>query len=78
MWREARAITDRASWLGWRARDLTASRIAALFDAHPFMTRAQLAAQLKGGACYFDNAAMRAGRILKPGAAVALGELRPK
>jgi predicted phage-related endonuclease len=71
-------IKDRESWLAMRARDLTASRIAALFDAHPFMSRQQLAAQLRGGARRIDSFAMRAGRILEPGVAVALCEARPE
>lgn len=78
MKREAIEITDRASWAVVRSRDLTASRIAALFDAHPFLSRNALAAQLRGDARRFDSFAMRAGRILEPGVAVALGEARPE
>jgi hypothetical protein len=75
--RTATEITDRESWLALRSRDLTASRIAALFGKHPFLSREQLAAQLRGGARHFDNVHMRAGRILEPGVAVAIGEARP-
>jgi hypothetical protein len=50
MIREALDISDSAAWHGWRSRDLTASRIAALFDQHPFLSREGLAAQLRGGA----------------------------
>lgn len=74
MKREILAITDRGAWLRWRSRDLTASRIAALFDRHPFLTRAELAKQLRAGARDFDNPSMRAGRILEPGVAVAMLE----
>jgi hypothetical protein len=76
--REAIEITDRASWAQMRQRDLTASRIAALFDQHPFMSRRALAEQLRGGARRFDSFHMRAGRILEPGVAVALSEARPE
>jgi hypothetical protein len=76
--REAIEITDRASWAQMRGRDLTASRIAALFDQHPFLSRPQLATQLRGGSRkQIDSYAMRAGRILEPGVAVALSESRP-
>jgi hypothetical protein len=71
-------IVDRASWLEMRGRDLTASRIAALFDAHPFLSRDQLASQLRGDVRRFDSFHMRAGRILEPGVAVAIGEARPE
>ncbi len=64
--REAIEITDRASWRALRRRDLTASRIAVLFDRHPFLTRGGLAAQLRGKGRRFDNVHMRAGRILAP------------
>jgi hypothetical protein len=78
MKREAIEITDRASWAALRERNLTASRIAALFDQHPFLSRQQLATQLRGGARQqIDSYAMRAGRILEPGVAVALSEARP-
>jgi hypothetical protein len=76
--REVIEIVDRESWLAMRSRDLTASRIAALFDAHPFMSRRALAEQLRGGARRFDTYSMRCGRILEPGVAVALGEARPE
>jgi hypothetical protein len=56
-------IKDRESWLVMRGRDLTASRIAALFDQHPFLSRPQLATQLRGGARRFDSFHMRAGRM---------------
>jgi hypothetical protein len=52
--RTATEITDRESWLALRSRDLTASRIAALFDRHPFLSREQLAVQLRGGARRYD------------------------
>lgn len=75
--RTAIEITDRAAWHALRQRDLTASRIAALFNRHPFLTRDGLAAQLRGEARRFDSVHMRAGRILEPGVAVAIGEAQP-
>jgi hypothetical protein len=73
--REALDISDGSAWHGWRTRDVTASRIACLFDAHPFLTREGLAAQLRGGARRRpDDQHMRAGRILEPGVAVAISE----
>lgn len=77
MQRESWPASNRAAWLARRARDLTASRIAALFDAHPFLTRDALADQLRHGAPRIDNVYMRAGRILEPGIAVAISEERP-
>jgi hypothetical protein len=77
MQRESIPITDRAAWLNARIRDLTASRFAALFDVHPFLNRNVLAAHLRGQSYRYDNDAMRAGRILEPGIAVALAEMYP-
>ena len=57
---------------------MTASRIAALFNRHPFLTRDGLAAQLRGEGRRIDSVHMRAGRILEPGVAVAIREARPK
>jgi predicted phage-related endonuclease len=73
---EIREITSRAEWLSWRRQCISASRVAALFDAHPYMSRADLAAGLRG-VDQGDNLAMRAGRILEPGVAVALAEEHP-
>ena len=77
MERERHPITSVGQWLSLRQHDLTASRIAALFSAHPFMTRDDLATQLRGGASQGDNPAMRAGRILEPAVAAALAEDHP-
>ncbi len=74
--REVREITGVGDWLTWRAADMTASRVAALFDAHPYMTRDQLADTMRGRS-QGSNAAMRAGRILEPGVIVALAEENP-
>lgn len=73
---EVRDIASRGEWLAWRRGIVTASRVAALFDCHGFLTRLGLAAELRG-ANQGDNPAMRAGRILEPGVAVALAEEHP-
>jgi hypothetical protein len=41
------------------------------------LSREQLAVQLRGGARRSDSVHMRAGRILEPGVAIALGEAHP-
>lgn len=64
---EVREITGRGEWLEWRRRDITASRIAALFGEHPFLTRNQLAADMRGEKGEPPNSAMRAGNILEAG-----------
>lgn len=82
MMTEAWEITNRAEWLAWRRADVTASAIGALFDAHPYLTRQQLAARMRstsdsGTTLPAGNAAMRRGRIMEPGVAVAVAEERP-
>ena len=68
---------DRAAWLALRKRDVTASEIAALFDAHPYKTRFGLYADKTGaGVDAGDNPAMRRGRILEPAVAEAWFEER--
>lgn len=74
--REVRDITSRGEWLAWREKDLTASRIAALFDQHPYMTLDGLAASLRG-VSHGDSPAMRRGRILEPAVAAAIAEEKP-
>lgn len=76
--REAREITSVGEWLNWRRQDITASRIAALFDQHPFLTRERLAAALSGAPAQITTSAMRRGRILEPAALAALTEERPE
>ena len=80
--RETVEITSRGQWLDLRRRDVTASAIAALFDAHPYITRQQLADRMRGASdagtsTVPDNSAMRRGRVLEPGVAVAVCEDRP-
>jgi predicted phage-related endonuclease len=82
--REVREITSIADWLTWRQSDVTASRVACLFDAHPYMTRDNLAEVLRGTTGSGgstnppDNAAMRRGRIWEPACAAAIAEERPE
>jgi len=76
--REIREIGSVGEWLDWRRQDITASRIAALFDAHPYMTRDALAATLRAEhGNGIPGAAMRRGRILEPAVAAALAEDHP-
>lgn len=77
MRREVRDITSRGEWLTWRTGDITASRIAALFDCHPFLTREGLAATLRDETPNPPNSAMRRGRILEPAVAAAIEEEEP-
>ena len=81
--REKWEITSIGEWLEWRRRDITASRVGALFDAHPYLSREQLAALMRGSSDAGtsmppDNAAMRRGRILEPAVAAAIAEERPQ
>src|SRR5688500_12272538 len=69
---EGREITGRGEWLEWRGRDVTASRIDALFDEHPYLSRDQLAAEMRGEKGEPPNSAMRAGNILEAGFPFAL------
>ena len=41
--REVREIESTGAWLDWRREDLTASRIPALWNLHPYLSREQLA-----------------------------------
>jgi predicted phage-related endonuclease len=83
MTREVREITSIGDWLSWREKDLTASRIASLWELHPYLTREQLADIMRGtagggaGAIPADSPAMRRGRILEPAVAAAITEERP-
>lgn len=75
--REAREITSTGDWLRWRRIDMTASRVAALFDAHPYLTRDQLVAEFRGEPRPAPNAAMRRGRILEHAIIAAVAEDHP-
>lgn len=75
--REVREITSTGDWLNWRRSDITASRIGALFDIHPFLTRERLATDLRGEPTQLMTPAMRRGRILEPAVLRALAEDYP-
>jgi len=80
--REQWEITSTAEWLERRRHDITASRVAALFDLNPYLSRAQLADIMRGTTgtgtgSVPDSPAMRRGRILEPAVAAALAEERP-
>lgn len=77
--RETREITSTGEWLSWRERDITASRVAALFDAHPYMTRDQLAATIRGAAVEEKNEVdLRRGRVFENAIGAAIAEDRPE
>lgn len=69
-------ITSVGEWLRRRQGMLTASRISALFDEHPYMTRDGLVAALKG-IDQGDSPAMRRGRIIEPAIIEAMREEHP-
>jgi predicted phage-related endonuclease len=76
---ERHPIVDRAEWLEWRKQDVTASRVGALFGAHPYETALRLYAEKRG--VEFpdaDNKTMRRGRWLEPAVATAVEEERPQ
>jgi predicted phage-related endonuclease len=81
---ETREITSTGEWLSWREKDVTASRLPCLFDEHPYMSRADLGAIMRGmagggsPAMPADSPAMRRGRILEPAVAAAMAEDHPE
>src|SRR5262245_1873402 len=77
MQRETIPIESRGQWLDARRGDITASRVAALFDVHPFMGREQLAGSILGTYHQGDRPAMRRGRPMEPGVAIAPAEDHP-
>ena len=77
MKRETWTITSRGEWLDRRRGLLTASRIAALFDQHPYMSRDELAGTITGTHSQGDNASMRRGRILESAILEAMREEHP-
>jgi predicted phage-related endonuclease len=76
--RESWEITSRGEWLDRRRNHVTASRVAAIFGEHPFLSRDELAAELRGERNGGDNPAMRAGRILEPAVIAAIIEEHPE
>lgn len=77
MTREIIEITGKGQWLSLRQKDVTASRIGALFDVHKYLTREDLARDLRGERVNLVNSAMRRGIILEPAVAAAVAEEYP-
>jgi len=75
--RDSRPIDDLGSWLDQRRGHVTASRVGALFDAHPYLSREQLAAELGGRSTKGDTPSMRRGRVLEAAVIEALREEHP-
>jgi predicted phage-related endonuclease len=65
--REQWTITGIGEWLERRRHHITASRIAALFGLHPFLTLDGLVAELLGQSGEVPNSGMRDGHILEAG-----------
>jgi len=81
--REVREIESTGAWLEWRRADLTASRIPAIWNLHPYLSREQLADLMRGTTgtgtgSVPDNASMRRGRIFEAAVAAAIAEERPE
>jgi len=76
---ERRKITDRAEWLEWRKRDVTASTVGGLFGCHPYVTALRLYAEKRGTEFepLDDNKILRRGRWLEPAIGKAVGEMEP-
>ena len=75
--RDSRPIDDMGAWLDQRRGHVTASRVGALFDAHPYLSREQLAAELGGRSTKGDTPALRRGRVLEAAVIEALREEHP-
>jgi predicted phage-related endonuclease len=75
--RESRVIDGIGPWLEQRRSHVTASRVGALFDVHPFLTREQLGGELRGESTKGDTSAMRRGRYLEAAIIEALKETHP-
>jgi predicted phage-related endonuclease len=75
--RESVRIESVGGWLERRRGHITASRMAALFDAHLYMNREQLAEDLRGQSVKGDTPAMARGRRLEVAVIEALRETHP-
>jgi predicted phage-related endonuclease len=73
-------ITSRPQWLGLRKRDVTASRIGALFSCHPYVTALRLYCEHAGVEFpeQDETPVMRRGRLLEGAVALAAAEQRPE
>jgi len=75
--RESRVIDGIGPWLEQRRSHVTASRMGALFDVHPFLSREQLAGELRGESSKGDTPAMARGRKLEAAVIEGLKEAHP-
>jgi predicted phage-related endonuclease len=75
--RESRPIESIGAWLDQRRGHVTASRMGALFNVHPYMTRDDLAADLRGQSVKGDTPAMKRGRKLEAAVIEGLAEAHP-
>jgi predicted phage-related endonuclease len=75
---ERHQITDREQWLELRKPDVTASRVGALFGAHPYVSALKLYLE-KSGVEFpeEETPVMRRGRLLEGAVALAVAEDRP-
>jgi hypothetical protein len=76
--RESRRIENVGDWLAWRRTHITASRMGALVNAHPYLSPEQLAGELRGQSTNGDTPAMRRGRVLEAAVIEALREEHPE
>lgn len=76
---KALRYSDRASWLAARGRDITASVVGALFDAHEYTTPYELWAEKSGRLVReeLDNVALERGELLEPVAVELMRRRRP-
>lgn len=75
--RESRRIESVGEWLEERRHFITASRMGALFDQHPYLSREQLASDLRGQSVKGDTPSLRRGRVLEAAVIEALREAHP-
>ena len=75
--RESRVIESIGPWLEQRRSHVTASRMGALFDQHPFLSREQLAGEMRGESTKGDTPAMARGRKLEAAVIEGLREAHP-
>jgi predicted phage-related endonuclease len=76
---ERHDIESREQWLALRKQDVTASRVGALFGAHPYVSALKLYLE-KSGVDFTEEETpvMRRGRLLEGAVALAVAEERPQ
>jgi predicted phage-related endonuclease len=77
---ECHPVVSREQWLELRRQDVTASRVGALFQVHPYETALRLYAQMTGTEFEDkpENKVMRRGRWLERVVGDAVTEVRPE